>query len=55
MISTEKSNVMISIESDESSRAREDTKRREAEEDCNETGVCGALVKFFCLSGSRYR
>ena len=53
MISTEKSNVMISIESEESLRAREDTKRREAE-DCEDSGLCRALITFFCLSGSRY-
>ena len=53
MISTEKSNVMISIESEESLRAREDTKRREAEQ-CDDTGLCRAIITFFCLSGSRY-
>ena len=52
MISTEKSNVMISIDSDEGFRAREDDKRREAE-DCDDTGLCRALVNFFCFSGSR--
>ena len=53
MISTERSNVMISIDSDESLRTREDTKRREAEQ-CDDTGMCRTLIRFFCLSGSRY-
>ena len=53
MISTEKSSVMIGIESEESLRAREDTKKREAEE-YDESGLCGAIAKFFCFSGSRY-
>ena len=53
MISTEKSNVMISIDSEESLRAREDTKRREAEH-YEDSGLCRALITFICLSGSRY-
>ena len=52
MTSPDKSNVMINLNSDESLRAGEDTKRREAEQSA-ESRLC-RVTNNFCFSSSRF-